>query len=94
MLQLQAGGTTNYATDTISLNITFGGLVAHYEFEGNVLDTSGNNNHGTAGGSPTFGSGVIGSQALSQLPEGSGDPEGCSAPSHGPTSSPDALVDQ
>ncbi len=40
------------------------GLVAHYTFDGNTNDSSGNNNHGTAVGNPTYVTGQIG-QALS-----------------------------
>ncbi len=40
------------------------GLVAHYEFEGNTNDSSGNARHGTAMGSPTFVAGKVG-QAIS-----------------------------
>jgi len=40
------------------------GLVAHYEFEGNTNDSSGNGLHGTAIGSPTFVAGKVG-QAIS-----------------------------
>ena len=35
-------------------------LVAHYEFEGNASDSSGNNLHGTAHGGPTYVEGVFG----------------------------------
>jgi len=35
-------------------------LVAHYEFEGNTNDSSGNGRHGTAMGSPTFAAGKLG----------------------------------
>ncbi|MBA7661216.1 hypothetical protein ES703_69231 [subsurface metagenome] len=38
-------------------------LVAHYEFEGNANDSSGNNYHGTAMGGPVYVDGVLG-QAL------------------------------
>ncbi len=40
------------------------GQVAHYEFEGNANDSSGNGLHGTAMGSPTFVAGKVG-QAIS-----------------------------
>ncbi|HEC02182.1 MAG TPA: LamG domain-containing protein, partial [Phycisphaerales bacterium] len=40
------------------------GLQAHYEFEGNTNDSSGNACHGTAAGNPFFGEGKIG-QAMS-----------------------------
>jgi len=40
------------------------GLQAHYEFEGNTNDSSGNARHGTAMGNPFFGAGKIG-QAIS-----------------------------
>jgi len=40
------------------------GLQAHYEFEGNANDSSGNARHGTAVGNPFFGEGKIG-QAMS-----------------------------
>jgi len=36
------------------------GLQAHYEFEGNTNDSSGNARHGTAAGNPIFGAGRIG----------------------------------
>ena len=36
------------------------GLQAHYEFEGNTNDSSGNARHGTAAGNPIFGEGRIG----------------------------------
>ena len=36
------------------------GLQAHYEFEGNTNDSSGNARHGTAAGNPLFGEGRIG----------------------------------
>ena len=35
-------------------------LVAHYEFEGNTDDSSGNGRHGTAVGDPGFVAGKIG----------------------------------
>ena len=36
------------------------GLQAHYEFEGNTNDSSGNSRHGTAAGNPIFGEGKVG----------------------------------
>mgnify|MGYP001283432023 CR=1 FL=1 len=39
------------------------GLVAHYTFDGNVLDSSSNENHGTAHGGLTFEAGVLGQAA-------------------------------
>ena len=36
------------------------GLVAHYKFEGNTVDSSGNNNHGVGYGGVTYTSGAIG----------------------------------
>ena len=36
------------------------GLVAHYEFEGNADDSSGNGNNGTVNGLTSFENGVIG----------------------------------
>jgi hypothetical protein len=39
-------------------------LVLQMRFDGNYLDTSGKNHHGTPSGSPTFVPGVIGSQAI------------------------------
>jgi hypothetical protein len=35
------------------------GPVAEYHFDGDVLDSSGNDNHGTAGNSPTYTAGVV-----------------------------------
>jgi len=40
------------------------GLVVHLRFEGDVTDTSGRGNNGTAVGSPPFVPGIIGAQAL------------------------------
>jgi len=37
------------------------GLVAHYSFENNANDVSGNGNDGTLNGTPAFGTGVVGS---------------------------------
>ncbi len=39
------------------------GLVAHYEFEGDAQDSSGNGNHGTAKGGVSYSSGKIGKAA-------------------------------
>ena len=39
-------------------------LVGWWKFDGDTLDSSGLDNHGTAGGNPTFVSGAVGSQAL------------------------------
>jgi len=39
-------------------------LVGWWKFDGDTLDSSGLNNHGTAGGNPTFVTGTVGSQAL------------------------------
>jgi hypothetical protein len=44
-------------------NVT-NGLVLHLPFDGDSLDTSGRANNGTPVGSPTFVTGIIGSQAL------------------------------
>ena len=44
-------------TDTINLS---DGLVAHYEFEGDANDSSGNGNHGTEHGGVSYVDGVIG----------------------------------
>ncbi|MHC4436096.1 MAG: LamG domain-containing protein [Planctomycetota bacterium] len=41
-----------------------GSLVGWWKFDGDALDSSGLENHGTTGGNPTFVSGVVGSQAL------------------------------
>jgi hypothetical protein len=41
------------------------GLVGHWKLDGDTLDYSGLNNHGTAGGDPTFVVGKVGSGALS-----------------------------
>ena len=40
-----------------------GGLVAHYSFEGNAEDSSGNENHGVANGGVTYATGVSGQAA-------------------------------
>ncbi len=48
-------------------------LVAHYEFEGNAIDSAGSN-HGTEVGDPTYGPGVLG-QAINL--DGNGDYVNC-----------------
>jgi Concanavalin A-like lectin/glucanases superfamily/Metallo-peptidase family M12B Reprolysin-like len=48
------GGNAN-ATESLS-----DGLVAYYPFDGDVLDKSGNNNHGVMFGTPTFVPGISG----------------------------------
>ena len=48
---------SNSDDNTVSLSK---GLVAHYEFEGNVLDSSGNENHGKEYGNVTYVKGVMG----------------------------------
>ena len=41
-----------------------GSLVGWWKFDGDTLDSSGLDNHGTAGGNPTFVTGTVGPQAL------------------------------
>ena len=41
-----------------------GSLIGWWKFDGDMLDSSGLDNHGTAGGNPTFVTGIVGSQAL------------------------------
>jgi len=48
---------------TSTANAADPNLVGWWTFDGNALDTSGNERHGTLNGSPTFGPGVFG-QAL------------------------------
>lgn len=48
------------ASDPASLQ---SGLVAHYPFDGNILDISGNAHHATANGSITFEQGMVGPAA-------------------------------
>jgi hypothetical protein len=55
------------------------GLVLHYEFENNVLDSSGNAIHGTPQGSPAYISGVLG-QAISLSPADGNDYADCGNP--------------
>ncbi|MHC4322726.1 MAG: LamG domain-containing protein, partial [Planctomycetota bacterium] len=41
-----------------------GSLVGWWKFDGDTQDSSGLDNHGTAGGNPTYVTGIVGSQAL------------------------------
>ena len=50
-------GDTGYGTTGYGIDLN-NGLVAHYEFEGNVLDTSGNNNNGVLKGNYSFYEGI------------------------------------
>jgi len=54
-----AGTSPTDSSDFPKINLTHG-LVAHYEFEGNANDSSGNENHGTEHGGVTYTDGVIG----------------------------------
>jgi len=57
---ITACGSNSDNASTSSLN---DGLVAHYEFEGNANDSSGNKHNGTAHGGVTYTDGVIGKAA-------------------------------
>ncbi len=46
--------TTNYYSGVSRTNYTTEGLIAYYQFEGNVLDSSGNNYTGSLGGTAGF----------------------------------------
>jgi len=49
------------------------GLVAYYPFNGNVLDSSGNNHHGVAFGNPSFGSDKWGNNNFALSFDGNND---------------------
>ncbi len=71
-----AAGQRGSTTVTVSVNdgtvvvtesyavIVTGNPVAHYRFEGDAQDSSGNSNHGTANGGFGYAAGKIGSQAM------------------------------
>jgi hypothetical protein len=56
--------TSDNSSDDSSSTLT-NGLVAHYKFEDNANDSSGNGNNGTANGGVTYTTGVVGSKAAS-----------------------------
>jgi hypothetical protein len=58
----QDGSESGYSNEVILMPTT--APVAHWTFDGNATDTSGNNINGTLVGSPTFPAGRIGSGAL------------------------------
>jgi hypothetical protein len=55
----EANATRTVTVGSQTVNLT-NGLVAHYEFEGNANDSSGNGNHGTPYGGVSYADGVIG----------------------------------
>ena len=59
------------ALNPAEIQALYDGLIAHYEFEGNADDSSGNDYHGTIVGSPSFVEGIFG-QAIN-LDELSGE---------------------
>lgn len=63
-LSSQVSSSSSTAQSSSSVAITpSNGLVAHYEFEGNAVDSSGNGNNGTEYGGVSYTSGVIGQAA-------------------------------
>jgi len=61
ILKDDAGNESEALTFSITKQNTLTeGLVAHYEFEGNANDSSGNGNHGTEHGGVSYVDGVIG----------------------------------
>ncbi len=50
-------GSGGQPSDVVNLS---NGLIAHYKFEGNAIDSSGNGNHGTEYGGVSYVSGVNG----------------------------------